>query len=110
MLNKELLMAGSASLDPVLSISLSSKIDFTTALYVTLTSGEALRVHKAGETIFKFSELDLNARIVVSYYVIGKISTSNLSLVDVESSRMPTETTEYYLISDRTQSARISLE
>ena len=78
MLNKELLMVGSESLEPVLSIYISPAVRHRPSVAGTLSSGEAFYVRQAGETTFKFSEIELTETIVISYYEDVQLSTSNL--------------------------------
>lgn len=113
MLNKELLMVGSESLEPVLSIYISPNIKYLPSVSGTLSSGEAFYVKKAGETTFKFSEIELTEIIVISYYEDIQLSTSNLmpatALYSGGVARAPAVMLDYFRIRDRTQSASISL-
>jgi hypothetical protein len=114
MLNKELLMAGSESLEPVLSIYISPDALFMPRVTVMLSSGDPLNVSNTGETTLKFSEIDLNARIYIRYNEGTLLSTSNLtayrSLPPREGiSRVPSVMTDTFYITDKTQSASISL-
>ena len=113
MLNKELLMAGSESLEPVLSIYISPDISFSPAVAGMLSSGESFYVSNVGETTFKFSEIELTASISIRYYEDAHLSTSNL-MPEFESysgraKRAPASMLESFRIMDRTQSASISL-
>ena len=63
MLNKELLMVGSESLEPVLSIYISPDISYLPAVSGMLSSGESFFVNNAGETTFKFDKSDGEALI-----------------------------------------------
>lgn len=113
MLNKELLMVGSESLDPVLSIYLSPDLRYAPGIYGTLSSGKPFYVGNAGETTFKFSEIELTAKISIRYYEDNELSTSNLMRVPNSSSRWaeraPSIMLDSFRIEDRTQSASISL-
>lgn len=114
MLNKELLMAGSTDLEPVLSIYISPDVLFMPRVTVMLSSGDPFNVENTGETTFKFSEIDLNARIYIRYDEGTLLSTSNLTAYrDRPSregiSRTPSIMMDTFYIADKTQSASISL-
>ena len=113
MLNKELLMVGSESLEPVLSIYISPDIRYSPSVSGMLSSGESFYVSNAGETTFKFSEIDLTAIITIRYDEDVQLSTSNLMPAFASYSgrdkRAPSIMLEYFHIKDRTQSASISL-
>lgn len=113
MLNKELLMVGSESLEPVLSIYISPDISFTPTVSGMLSSGEPLYVSNAGETTFKFSEIELTESIAISYYDDAHLSTSNLMLEDAyysrRATRAPSIMNKIFRIKDRTQTTSISL-
>lgn len=113
MLNKELLMVGSESLEPVLSVYISPDVSHLPSVSGTLSSGEAFYVRKTGETTFKFSEIELTEIIVISYYEFMQLSTSNLMPAPAPYSGMvkwvPSVMMDYFRIRDRTQSASISL-
>ena len=113
MLNKELLMVGGESLDPVLSIYISPDISYSPSVSGMLSSGESFYVRNAGETTFKFSEIELTAIITIRYYEDMQLSTSNLMPAPASYSggaeRAPSIMLESFLIRDRTQSASISL-
>lgn len=114
MLNKELLMAGSTDLEPVLSIYISSAVLFMPKVTVMLSSGDPFNVTNTGETTFKFSEIDLNARIYIKYDEGTLLSTSNLTAYGKRSSRegisrAPSIMMDSFYIAGRTQSASISL-
>lgn len=115
MLNKEFLMVGSASLEPVLSIYISPDLASMPAVSGTLSSGQPFTVSKAGETTFKFSEIDLAGRIRVKYDYEMQLSTHNLATnappptPSEGISRAPSLMIDYFWIADRTQSASISL-
>ena len=113
MLNKELLMVGSESLEPVLSVYISPDVRYMPSVSGTLSTGEAYYVRKPGEMTFKFSEIELNEIIVISYYEDIQLSTSNLMPVTALYSggvkRAPAAMLDYFRIRDRTQSASISL-
>lgn len=79
MLNKEFLMAGSASLEPVLSIYISPDIGYMPSVSGTRSSGQPFDVSKAGETTFKFSEIELTKSIQITYDDGTQLSTSNLT-------------------------------
>lgn len=113
MLNKELLMVGSESLEPVLSIYISPYISYLPSVSGMLSSGESFYVSNTGETTFKFSEIELTANILIRYYEDAQLSTSNL-MPALESYsgravRAPAVMLESFRIRDRTQSASISL-
>lgn len=113
MLNKELLMVGSASLGPVLSIYISPDIRYSPTVSGMLSSGEAFYVSDTGETTLKFSEMDLTAIITVRYYEDAQLSTSNLMSAYASYSggaeRAPAIMLDSFRIGDRTQPASISL-
>lgn len=113
MLNKEFLMVGSESLEPVLSIYISPDISYRTSVSGTLSSGEPFYVSNTGETIFKFSELELTASITIGYFEDAQLSTTNLMPVPASYSggdeRAPSLMLEAFRIRDRTSSASISV-
>ena len=113
MLNKELLMVGSESLEPVLSVYISPDITYLPSVSGTFSTGEAFYVSKAGKTTLKFSEIELTEMIVIRYYEDTQLSTSNLMPATASYSggveRAPSVMLEYFRIRDRTQSASISL-
>lgn len=113
MLNKELLMVGSESLEPVLSVYISPDITYMPSVSGTLSSGEPFYVSNTGETTFKFSEIELTAIIIIKYSEDAQLSTSNLMSASASYSggdaRAPTIMLEHFRIRDRTQSASISL-
>lgn len=115
MLNKEFLMVGNKDLEPVLSIYISPDIEYIPSVSGTLSSGQPFDVSKAGETTFKFSEIDLAGRIRVKYDSDGltHLSTTNLTQYGERPfrkvSRAPSIMVDYLQIADRTQSASISL-
>lgn len=113
MLNKELLMLGSESLEPVLSIYISPDISYSPSVSGTLSSGEYFYVSNAGETTFKLSEIELTAIISIRYYEETQLSTSNLMSAFASYSgrvkRAPSATMKFFRIRDRTQSASISI-
>ena len=114
MLNKELLMVESESLEPVLSIYISPNISQSACVSGKLSSGEALFVKTPGETTFKFSEIDLTASIEIIYFEDVQISTPNLMPEDASYSgrakRVPAAMLESFLIRDVTQPASIVIE
>lgn len=113
MLNKELLMVGSESLEPVLSVYISPDVIYLPFVSGTLYTGEAFYVRNPGETTFKFSELELTEIIVISYYEGTQLSTSNLMPATASYSggveRELSVMQDYFRIRDRTRSASISL-
>lgn len=113
MLNKELLMVGSESLEPVLSIYTSTDVIYLPLVSGTLSSGEHFNVSNAGETTFKLSEIALTENIAIRYYEGVQLITSNLMSVFSTYSggdeRAPSSMLDYFRIKDRTQSASISL-
>lgn len=113
MLNKELLMVGSESLEPVLSIYISPDIRYLPAVSGMLSSGESFFVNNAGETTFKFSEIELTALITIRYYEDAQIAFSNLKPASKSYSggdeRAPSLMLMTLRIMDRTQSASISI-
>lgn len=113
MLNKELLMMGSESLDPVLSIYISPDISYWPSVSGMLSSGESFYVSNPGETTFKFSEIELTASISIRYYEDVQLLTDNLMPAFASYSggaeRAPAIMLESYRIRDRKQSASISL-
>lgn len=113
MLNKELLMVGSESLEPVLSIYISPDISYLPSVSGMLSSGAPFYVSNTGETTFKFSEIELIASISIRYYEDAQLSTTNLMPASASYSggdeRAPSLMLESFRIRDRTQSASISL-
>lgn len=114
MLNKELLMVGSESLEPVLSIYISPDLGFySPTVSGMLSSGASFYVRNAGETTFKFSEIELTSIISIKYFENAQLSTSNLMPAPASDSggaaRAPAIMLENFRIRDRTQSASISL-
>lgn len=115
MLNKDLLMAVSEGLEPVLSIYISPDIEYIPSISGTLSSGQPFTVNTAGETTFKFSEIDLAGRIRVKYDYEMRLSTSNLTAYEEPPppegiSRAPSTIVDYLQIEDVTQSASIVIE
>lgn len=113
MLNKELLMVGSESLEPVLSIYISPDVRYLPSVSGTLHTGESFYVNKPGETTFKFSEIELTEMIVIRYNDDIQLTTSNLMPATESYSggveRAPSVMLDYLRIRDRTKSASISL-
>lgn len=114
MLNKELLMAGSTDLEPVLSIYISPDVLSMPRVTGTLSSGEPFVVSNTGETTFKSSEIELTASISIRYDEGTLLSTSNLTAYGERPSRegisrAPSLMMDILYIADRTQSASISL-
>lgn len=113
MFNKELLMVGSESLEPVLSIYISPDVSNSPSVSGVLSTGEAFYVSKPGEVTFKFSEIKLTEMIIIRYYEDTQLSTSNLMPAYVLYSggvkRAPSVMMDNFRIRDKTQSASISL-
>lgn len=113
MLNKELLMVGSESLEPVLSIYIAPNPRYLPSVSGMLSSGESFYVRSSGETTFKFSEIDLAEIIIINYYEDIQLSTFNLEPATAFYSggveRAPSVIMDYFRVKDRTQSASISL-
>lgn len=113
MLNKELLMVGSESLEPVLSIYISPDVSYPPSVSGMLSSGGSFYVGNTGEATFKFSEIDLTAIISIRYSEDVRLSTSNLMPALASYSggaeRAPSIILGSYRIRDRTQSASLSL-
>ena len=113
MLNKELLMVGSGSLEPVLSIYISPDISSSPSVSGMLSSGKSFYVSNAGETTFKFSEIELTASISVRYHEDARLSVSNLVPAYASYSggdkRVSSNMLATLRIGDSTQSASISL-
>lgn len=111
MLNKELLMAGSTDLEPVLSIYISPDVIYMPHVSGMLSSGQSFTVNTTGETTFKFSEIELTASIIIKYDERTLLSTSNLTAYPSRESisRAPSLMMDVLYIADRTQSASISL-
>lgn len=113
MLNKELLMVGSESLEPVLSIYIDPNLWYSPVISGTLSSGEYFYVSNTGETTFKLSEIELTASIIVRYQEGTILSTSNLMPATASYSggveRAVDVLHDYFRIKDRTQSASITL-
>lgn len=113
MLNKELLMVGSESLEPVLSIYISPDISYLSYVSCMLTTGNRFYVSNTGETTLKFSEIELAGSILVEYTEGIQLTTSNLMSESASYSggdeRAPSLMLASFRIRDRTQSASISL-
>lgn len=113
MLNKELLMVGSESLEPVLSIYISPGLGYSPYVSGKLSSGESFYVSNTGVTTFKFSEIELTATISIRYYKDAQLSASSLMPASASYSggdeRASSMRLEFFRIKDRTQSASISL-
>lgn len=113
MLNKELLMVGSVSLEPVLSIYISPDISYFPTVSCILSSGDRFYVNNTGETTFKFSEIEPTALITISYYEDTQIAFSNLKPASASYSggdeRAEPRMLMTLSIMDRPQSASISL-
>lgn len=115
MLNKELLMVGNKDLEPVLSIYISPDIGYMPSVSGTLSSGQPFDVCKAGETTFKFSEIELTANIRIKYDSDGltHLSTTNLTQYGERPfrkvSRAPSIMVEVLHVADPSQSASISI-
>lgn len=113
MLNKELLMVGSESLDPVLSIYISPDIRYLPSVSGKLSFGAPFIVKNAGETTFKFSEIELTALISIRYYEDNQVAFSNLKPASASYSGGDERAASIMLmdlrIMDRTQSASISI-
>lgn len=113
MLNKELLMVGSESLEPVLSIYISPDISYFPHVSCMLTTGNRFYVNNTGETTLKFSEIELAESILVDYTEDTQLSTTNLLSGGASYSggaeRAPAIMLASFRIRDRTQSASISL-
>lgn len=113
MLNKELLMVESESLEPVLSIYISPDISYFPNVSCMSTTGNRFYASNTGETTLKFSEIELAGSILVDYTEDTQLSTTNL-LSEGESysggaERAPAIMFASFRIRDRTQSASISL-
>lgn len=113
MLNKEFLMVGSDSLEPVLSIYISPYVGSSVFVVGTFSSGDSFSVYNAGETTFKFSEIELTANILIAYYGDIQLSLSNLiSATASYSGRAPDVQAPIrgsLRIKDKAQSASISI-
>lgn len=114
MLNKEFLLAGSESLEPVLSIYISPDVARRPSVSGTLSSGQSFTVETAGETTFKFSEIELTARICIEYNEDVQLSTSNLTEYGERPSREGISRVPAFMwvclyVADPSQSASISL-
>lgn len=120
MLNKELLMVGSESLEPVLSIYISPDISYFPNVSCMLTTGNRFYASNTGETTLKFSEIELAGSILVDYPEGTQLSTTNLmSEATAYSGGVaaygggdelpPALIFASFRIRDRTQSASISL-
>lgn len=113
MINKALLMLGSESLDPVLSIYISPDISNLPSVSGKLSTGKAFYTKKPGETTVKFSELDLNEILTIRYSEEIQLYTSNLMPATEPYSggveRAPSILLVDLRIGDRTQPASISL-
>lgn len=112
MLNKELLMVGSESLEPVLSIYFTPGNKAGAIVRVLLSSGDTIEVtdQETESKTFKFSEIDLTASIFISYYeYLTTITTKNL-VNPYAKARAPAIAFLYLEIEDVTQSASIVIE
>lgn len=112
MLNKELLMAVGADLEPVLSIYLAPENSAPSTVRVRLYSGDVIEVtgQETERKAFKLSELDLNANILIRYDTyLATLTTKNLVNLSAkaEESSLPAL---YFRIEDITQSASIVIK
>lgn len=78
MLNKEFLLIEKEDLESRLSSYTSPDIRYSPSVSGMLSSGESFYVSNAGETTFKFSEIELTASSPIRYYEDVQFSTSNL--------------------------------
>lgn len=115
MLNKDLLMAVSEGLEPMLSIYFTPGNQAQATVYVRLSSGnEIMMVTDTDLEIerktFKFSEIDVTAEISIRYnQYLTHITTKNLVDSPIQT-RAPEVTLMSLWIEDVTQSASIVIE
>lgn len=112
MLNKELLMAVDADLEPVLSICFLPGNQAQATVYVRLSSGNVIMVTdlEIERKTFKFSEIDVTAEISIRYnQYLTHITTKNLVDSPIQT-RAPEVTLMSLWIEDVTQSASIVIE
>lgn len=114
MLNKDLLMAVSEGLEPVLSIYFTPGNQAQATVYVRLSSGNEIMVTDTDLEIerktFKFSEIDVTAEISIRYnQYLAHITTKNLVDSPIQT-RAPEVTFMSLWIEDVTQSASIVIE
>lgn len=112
MLNKELLMAVGEGLEPVLSIYFTPGNRANATVSVLLSSGNTISVtdKETERKTFKFSEIDVTASILISYYVyLATITTKNL-VNPYALARRPEVSVLYLNVEDVTQSASIVIE
>lgn len=112
MLNKEFFMAVGEGLEPVLSIYITPESSSHAIVYVTLSSGDVITVtyHETERKTFKFSEIDVTARIEINYYeYLTNFTIRNLVDCDKQA-RKPEIGWRVLCIEDVTQSASILIE
>lgn len=114
MLNKDLLMAVSEGLEPVLSIYFTPGNQAQATVYVRLSSGNEITVTDLEIEIerktFKFSEIDVTAEISIRYnQYLTHITTKNLVDSPIQT-RAPEATYMSLWIEDVTQSASLVIE
>lgn len=109
MLNKDLLMAVSEDLEPVLSIYFTPGNQANATVSVVLSSGNviSLTAQETERKTFKFSEIDVTHKISISYIkYLTNITTKNL----IDSPIKPRAPETWFMtlwIEDVTQSASI---
>lgn len=114
MLNKDLLMAVSEGLEPVLSIYFTPGNQAQATVYVRLSSGNVITVTdleiETERKTFKFSEIDVTAEISIRYnQYLTHITTKNLVNSPIQT-RAPEVTYMSLWIEDVTQSASLAIE
>lgn len=112
MLNKELFMAVSEGLEPVLSIYFTPGNQAQATVDVRLSSGNVITVtdSEIERKTFKFSEIDVTAEISIRYnQYLTHITTKNLVDNPIQT-RAPEVTFMSLYIEDVTQSASIVIE
>lgn len=112
MLNKEFLMAVGEGVEPVLSIYFLPGNQANATVYVKLSSGNVIKVTdlKTERKTFKFSEIDVTADILITYYAyLTNITTKNLVACH-NLTRAPEVDQRVLCIEDVTQSASILIE
>lgn len=112
MLNKELLMAVGEGLEPVLSIYISPGNPANVFVYASLSSGGGmtLTTKNTERKTFKFSEIDANSSINLSYSLyLARISFNNLINSSIKP-RAPENEQMRLWIEDVTQSASLVIE
>lgn len=112
MLNKELLMAVSEGLEPVLYIYFTPESQADAQVTIMLSSGYRVAISEVTgrELTFKFSDIDVTASIDIKYNSdLAHITTKNLVDSPIQT-RAPELMLRSFWIEDVTQSASLVIE